>query len=421
MYALIDCNNFYVSCERVFNPKLINRPCVVLSNNDGCVIARSEEVKKLGVTMGAPFFKHKALFAKNKVAALSPNFSLYGDLSWRIMSILKDFVPALEVYSIDEAFISFEDYNPGNFLDYACKLRSIIWRWVGIPVSIGIGPTKTLAKVANKIAKKETSTNVFFIGKDDPYLDHLLARFDIADVWGIGRRWNKSLKRQGINSAFDFKNLDDSWLRKHMSVVGLRTAWELRGISCHSERSVPRPRKSVICSRSFKKLQNTYSSLEQAIASFTSRAAQKLREDHLLAGLIQIYIYTNKHREDLGQYSNSSWYRLLVPTSYTPELIEIACKLLKEIYRPDFAYKKAGVLLSDLSSPEKVQPSLFDSSIEQAKKEKVMLVFDAVNKRWGKDTLKIAATGTKRYWDICKINLSPRYTTSWEEILRVRA
>lgn len=409
-FALVDCNNFYVSCERVFNPKLIGIPVVVLSNNDGCVIARSKEAKAAGIPMGAPFFEQEAVLKKCGGIACSSNYALYGDLSQRVMTTLSEFTPDLQVYSIDEAFLKVE---PATAVEQCKKARQQVLKHVGIPVSAGIGSTKTLAKVANHLAK--TNGDVFLLDDPEAYLKEL----PVHEVWGIGRQLSLKLQENGIKTAWQLRNADDAWVRKHMSVVGLRTVWELRGISCLPWEEIPPPKKSITNSKSFGKQVTSLSDLEEAISAYTVRAAEKLRGQGLVAGAITVII--ESHRDyTLGNYYNSASLTLPESTNYSPDLIECAKMLLKEIFRKGWCYKKVGVMFTDLSPLSCYQQDLFGLKPKQAeKRQKLMALIDQTNQKCGKKILRFAAEGITQSWKMKQLQRSPRYTTRWEELLLI--
>ncbi len=356
LFALVDCNNFYVSCERVFNPLLCNKPVVVLSNNDGCAVARSNEAKALGIPMGAPAFQYAALFKKNKVVVLSSNYTLYGQMSHRVMQTLAQFTPDFEIYSIDEAFLQFID-EPG-LLPNAQKIKQTVWQWTGIPVSIGIAPTKTLAKVANRYAKKHLPQEGIFMLNDPELQKTILTDFPVEDVWGIGRQISHLLYRNGIRTAWEFACMEDRWIKKNLSVVGLRTAWELRGVSCLSLQEAAPPKKSIVCSRSFGREVFDEADLAEALATYVATAAEKLRAQGSIAAFIEVFLNTNRFKEE-NYYGNAIHLTLPQATDYTPFLIHYAKHGLHKIYKSGFGYKKIGVLLGGLVSSKALQRDLF--------------------------------------------------------------
>ena len=419
VFALLDCNNFYASCERLFRPELEGRPVVVLSNNDGCIIARSNEAKALGIVMGAPYFKNRSLIEKHKVEVFSSNYALYGDLSHRVMSILQQMEPEVEIYSIDEAFIRLPKSAGFNLTEHALLLRKKIKKDVGIPVSIGIGPTKTLAKAANRITKKEPGHGGVFDLTDCENPDTLLAGTPVGDIWGIGWRNSEKLNRQGIRTALDLKNSDDEWIRGHLTVVGLRTVMELRGIPCIPIDHEPAPRKSVVCSRSFRKPVSSLTDLGEAVSSYVSVTAEKLRAEGLVAANLHVFLRTNRHRKDLPQHSESRIMPLEQPTSSTPALIRSALQGLAKIYREGFAYRKAGVMLTGLTKTGMRQQDLFPPLPKN--NGAVMDALDRINNRWGRNTVQYASSGLTKPWCMSRERKSPAYTTNWKELPIVRA
>lgn len=414
-YALIDCNNFYASCERVFDPRIAQRAVVVLSNNDGCVIARSNEAKALGIPMGAPVFQYKHLIETQDIVVRSSNFELYGDMSRRVMQTLETFTPDIQIYSIDEAFLQFSVSNPVRF---AKEMRARVLQWTGIPVSIGIAPTKTLCKVASKIAKK-SQDGVVILDSPAIWYEHLKS-LPPEEIWGIGSRIAARLRSKGIYTAYDFSQADDTWLRKNLSVVGLRTSMELRGISCLPFEELPEPKKSITCSRSFGKPLNTLEDLYEATSTYASRAAEKLREQGSLAGAITIF--ANRHPYVPG--ASQSGYASFVfpqPTSYTPTLIAYAKAGIQQFYREDWQYHKSGVILTDIVQENAYQPDLFARSEEKnTRQSKAMRILDAVNHRYGKNAVYFAAEGIDKHWKVKRDLRSDRFTTQWNEILRIK-
>ncbi|MFN7612168.1 MAG: Y-family DNA polymerase [Alphaproteobacteria bacterium] len=415
MFALVDCNNFYASCERVFQPKLLGKPVAVLSNNDGCVIARSNEVKALGIEIGAPYFKIKHLIQQHGIAIFSSNYTLYGDMSARVMDTLREFTSEVEVYSIDEAFCDLSGFTHYNLDAYCHMLRCKVKQWTGIPVSIGVAKTKTLAKLANRIAKKADGVLVL----DNPDFIHaVLARVDVGDVWGIGGQSTKLLNRHGVKTAFDFANLPDHWIRKNMSVVGLRTAHELRGIPCIPIEDAPKPKQSIIVSRSFGQPVTTLTGMLEAIISYTTRAGEELRDQGLVAKHIQVFLTTNRFNHD-APYANAITLEFPIATSYTPELIEYATNGIKRIYRQGFRYKKCGVMMMGLTSRHTPQFDMFETQ-NRDKQHSLMAALDTINARWGSNTLFYAGAGIKKPWAMKRDLKSPHYTTEWDDLLSVK-
>ena len=420
MFALADCNNFYASCERVFDPSLNGKPVVVLSNNDGCIIARSNEAKALGLKMGEPAFKIKDIIEKNRVAVFSSNYTLYGDMSQRVMNTLSGFTPEIEIYSIDEAFLSLHGFTHFNLLEYGHKIRSVTTQNTGIPISIGIARTKTLAKVANHFAKKQPNYGgVCLLGSEAERVE-ALKHFEIGEVWGIGRQYNKLLNRYGVSTAYDFTKLPTEWVRRHMSVVGLRTQKELIGIPCLDLEHTAPPKKSICTSRSFGQMQTELGYLEEAVASFASSCAHKLRKQQSVATLVMVFAHTNFFRDDLPQYSASKIATLPVATNSSMEIVHYALQALRSLFKPGYRYKKAGVIVSGIQNSSGVQTALFDT-VNRNKHSLAMAAMDIINDRFGPSTIKLAAQGTGRKWRLRQEKLSPFYTTRWDQLITVNA
>lgn len=412
LFALIDCNNFYASCERVFDPKLKTVPIIVLSNNDGCVIARSNEAKKLGIQMGEPFFKCRPIVEKNSVKVFSSNFALYGDMSRRVMTVLEQFSPDLEVYSIDEAFLRL-DGLPIVPEEYGRVMKTTVYQWTGIPVSIGIAPTKTLAKAANRIAKKNPKLGGVMDFSSKPSPDEYLAMIDIEDVWGVGRQYAKMLRARGIVNALKLKNTDLKWVRKHMTVVGERMVMELCGTSCMPLEDAPPPKKSIICSRTFGKKVTQKNDLDEALASFAARACEKLRRQHSVAGKIEIFVKTSAFG---GDYHSDSAIATLPHTNDTRPFVRAMRKMLDEIFGRGLAYKKAGVMLLDIQSENMAQEDLFAPSTPATLNPALMRAMDKINTDWGSGTVTLAAEGLRKAWRMRQENISKQYTTRWGEL-----
>lgn len=413
MFALVDCNNFYVSCERLFQPALANKPILVLSNNDGCVIARSNEVKALGVQMGVPYFQVKALCKQHKVHVFSSNYTLYGDMSRRVMSVIEDKWPEIEIYSIDEAFLDLKTLPKSEHDEFCHKLQQTILRYTGIPVSIGIGATKTLAKLANHIAKKELKIPVFNIENQRNWL----AKIAIGEVWGVGRQWSKKLIQQGVYTAQDLVDMDWHVMKKLFTITLQHTVLELRGVSCGGLQEFE-PRKSIISSKSFGAMQTDYSTLAQAISSHCARAYEKLRHQKLLAHHLSVFIKTNRFRLDLPQYEQSIGFKLVNPSDDLRYLIRCANLCLRKIFRPGFHYQKVGICLGDLIGKNYLQMDLFNQASEKELNhvERLMSVLDAVNSKYGRYTLRLAAEGYVKPWAMRAQLRSPNYTTQWSEL-----
>ncbi|MBN2108471.1 MAG: Y-family DNA polymerase [Deltaproteobacteria bacterium] len=419
MFALVDCNNFYVSCERVFNASLEKKPVVVLSNNDGCVIARSNEAKALGITMGAPFFQNRDLFRKTGVRFCSSNYSLYGDMSGRVMATLQQFTPELELYSIDEAFLCLDGFS--GLTQYGRLLRSTVRQHTGIPVSIGIAPTKTLAKVANKIAKKDAALQgVLDLGAVRD-IDGLLETVPVEDIWGVGCRYAAMLNRHGITNACQLKKADDAFIQKTMTIAGLRTVHELRGSPCIELEQAPKPKKAIGSSRSFGKPVEELEELLESVSEYVSRAAEKLRAQNCAASTVQVYLTTNRFKNE-PHYANYLSCTLPAPTSYTPELIGCAQACLKAIYRKGYRYKKTGILLTGLTPANSAQPALFaERRAHFSDQKKIMQTLDALNQRYGRNTVQFASSGIDKRWKMLQSYRSPGFTTRWGEIPAVKA
>jgi len=415
-FALLDCNNFYCSCERVFNPRLIGVPVVVLSNNDGCVVARSEEAKGLGIPMGAPAFKNQELFTKNGVQVFSSNYTLYGDMSARVMNTIRTMVQHIEVYSIDEAFLTF-DASQGE--SFAQALRAKVRRWTGLPVSVGIGPTKTLAKLANRWAKKNPRLNgVFDLAAAGA--DEILARIECQDIWGIGRRTAAKLAKAGIRTALDLKLADIPWIRNELGVVGERIARELNGISCLELEEVPASKKAIASARSFGHQVESIEEIQQALSTYIARVAEKLRAGKMLASRMEVFVETNPFKPESPQYHASAQATFMPPTDHTPALISKGLELLSKIYRQGFEYKKTGVMVTELIPEDSVQGSLFDEGSEDQQKH-LQSVVDQLNQKLGQNTVRYASMGMRQTWKMRQERKSKCYTTKWDELLVVGA
>lgn len=413
MFALIDCNNFYASCERLFRPDLKDKPIVVLSNNDGCVIARSNEAKALGIAMGEPFFKIKALSKQHGVQVFSSNYTLYGDLSQRVMSVIEASWPEVELYSIDEAFLDLTSMPELMHDAFCTQLQKTILRFTGIPTSIGIGPTKTLAKIANHLCKRELKIPVFNVTAQR----HWLAKISVGDVWGIGRQWQKKLMEKGIYTAQDLAQLNAHMIKKQYNVVLMRTVMELQGVPCGGLEEVSL-KQSIMSSKSFGDMQTGFSSLAQAISSHCARACEKARSQHLLAQRIYVFIRSNPFRQDIEQYSKSIECRLVNPTDDTRVITKVAKLCLKKLYKPGIQYKKVGVMLDGLISKSTLQLDLFHQPSDETliKKDTLMSLFDTINTRFGSHTIKLAAEGYSKPWAMRSQMRSPCYTTQWSEL-----
>lgn len=417
LIALVDCNNFYASCERVFNPRFWNRPLVVLSNNDGCVVARSNEAKALGIPMGAPFFQYADLFKKHRVVVLSSNYTLYGQMSHRVMQSLSYFSPDMEIYSIDEAFLQME--NSPSLSSELQQIKQTVYQWTGIPVSIGAASTKTLAKVANRYAKKNLPQKGFLI-LDDEKREEILRHFPVEDVWGIGHQKTAFLCRNDIKTAWELACADDQWLKKNLTVVGLRTAWELRGISCMPLEEFSPPKKSIVCSRSFGQEVFHENDLAEALANYTASAAERMRDQQSAASFLEVFLNTSRFKEGT-YYANSIHVTLPQPTDYTPHLIHFAKTGLSKIFKEGFAYKKIGVMMGGLVRHDSIQQSLFFKPKLTDKKQKIIMNFiDHANAKYGKDALKYAAQGIEKAWSMRRNRCTAHFTTSWDDLLSIQ-
>lgn len=419
MFALVDCNNFYASCERVFNPNLRNKPIVILSNNDGCIIARSNEAKALGLKMGDPYFMVKDKLKQHGVAVFSSNYTLYGDMSARVMQTLEQFSPEIECYSIDEAFLNLQGFKQ-DLTTYAVEIRRIVKQWTGIPVSVGIAPTKTLAKIANYLAKKTPELNGVMELNNLAILEMALANTPVQDIWGIGRQSARFLLHSGIDTALKFRDCDNRWVRQHLHVVGLRTVEELRGISCIPLELVSPLKKGITTSRSFGKKVTDKEELKQALVTYTSRAAEKLRASHLQASNLYVFIRTNPFSKTDKWFSNAKCLTLPHPTNYTPELVQYAAKCLDAIYRPGFSYTKCGITFTDLVQEGAGNLDLFYAE-NSAKQQALMQALDKLNRNYGKDTVFLAGTGIKQRWRMLRSHQSPHYTTDLNAVIKAIA
>lgn len=415
MYAIVDANNFYASCERLFNPALLNRPIVVLSNNDGCVIARSNEAKALGLKMGEPFFQIKHLMKKHAVKVFSSNYAFYGDISNRIMTVLESLWPETEIYSIDEAFLCLKSLPQVQHTNFCEQLQQKVTQYTGIPVSIGIGPSKTLAKLANYVAKKKLKTPVFNISGNLQWLKHI----DVGDVWGVGRQWCKKLNQLGIYTAYDLSMVDARTFKRKFNVILERTILELRGVSCIDiEQSTPK--KEIISSKSFGQLQTEYDAIAEALSSYAARAVDKMRKQHSKASAISVFIRTNPFRKDLPYYSKSTGFKLTNPTDDVRVITKYAKGCLRQIYSQGFYYKKVGIVLGELINKAECQFTLFDTLSEDEKEQadRLMTVLTDINQKFGRHAIHLAAEGVNKYkpWKMKSVFKSPNYTTSWQDL-----
>ncbi len=418
MFALVDCNNFYASCERVFRPDLNGKPIVVLSNNDGCVIARSNEAKALGIPMGAPAFEYENTFKQHNVHVFSSNFALYGDMSFRVMDILSNYSPDIEIYSIDEAFLKLKGFEHINLQQYGEKMHHQVSKWTGIPISIGIAPTKALAKLANRIAKKfpQKTNHVYIIDNEEKRIK-ALKWLKIDDVWGIGRQHAKRLKAFNVYSAYDFAQLPNEWVRKHLTVVGLRLKQDLQGIPTLDLETL-QPKKNIATTRSFESNYTQLEQLQERIATFATSCAEKLRQQKSCCNSLMVFIHTNGHRTDLPQYSRNIVVKLPFPTNSSIDLAKFAIQALQLIFQPGYQYKKAGVIVQDFTPDNIVQTTLFD--VRNTRHIPLMKAVDKINQCYGQQKIRLASQDPKKVWKMNQEKLSPRYTTKLSDIISIK-
>lgn len=419
IFALVDCNNFYVSCERVFNPSVRNQPVVVLSNNDGCAISRSNEAKKIGIAMGTPIFKCQDVVKERDVKVFSANFVLYGDMSSRVMAVLSNFTPNLEVYSIDEAFLSLNGFEHLSLDEYARKMRADVKRLTGIPVSIGVAPTKTLAKIANHFAKDHLETGGVFCLMEEGDIDRYLAQTPVEELWGIGREKAIFLNRHGIQNALELKKAPDQWIKKHLTVVTLRTVWELRGIPCLTLEETQPDKKAIGTSRTFGYEVDNLAEMEEAVCAYIAKSAVKLRRQKSLAGFVQVYVETNPFKEGRF-YRNSASTDVTPPTADTANLMKTAKRLLQMIYRDGLRYKSCGVILTNLCPQTNEQDYLFEEKYQGSARHRLMGVIDKYNRQTNGGKILIAAEGLGKPWYMKQSHKSKRFTTRWDELLEIR-
>ena len=418
MKAIIDCNSFYASCEQVFQPQLRGKPIVVLSNNDGCLIARNDEAKKLGVPMGQPYFMAKEMCEKNGVAVFSSNYALYGDLSRRVMHTIFTVHPYVEVYSIDEAFLDIDEHIVSDIDGMASEIRDRVYQWTGIPVSIGVAPTKVLSKIANRIAKKN---KVYYQGvyilRTPGEIEDALRRTPVADVWGVGRSYVPKLHYLGIDTAFKLSQMSEAWAHKHMGgVVGVRLIQELCGKPCRQMADGLAVKKNIASTRSFGTVVTQLSELKEAIATYTTRAAEKLRKQNSAANIIYVFAKTDKHDERYDYYSGSVQKVIPCATSSTLELIRYATEAATELFREGNRYKKAGVVLSGIVPDSGIQQHLFEEHKDTTEQRALSRTMDLINRKLGIDTVTFAANGVTRNWKMRSEVRSPDYTTRWQDI-----
>lgn len=416
-FALVDCNNFYASCERLFRPAWRTRPIVVLSNNDGCVVARSNEAKALGIAMGAPLFQVRKLIDEHDVVVRSSNYALYGDVSERVMAVLGSHAPAHEVYSIDECFLDLDRLAVPDLTEWCKALRQRTHQWTGIPVSVGIGPTKTLAKLANRLAKKSTKAGgVLDLVHHPEWIAPALRKTAVGDVWGIGRRWSAMLENRGIRTAEDLAAAPDGWVRQRMGIVGLRTVHELRGLACHNLEDQPAPRQTTCCSRTFGEAITDKSQVHDALMSFAERAAEKVRHAGQVTGAIQIFIRTDPFDLNAAQKSASGSATFPHPTNDTRDITTAALRIFERIWRDGYRWRKAGVLLLDLASPTDRPMTLFDALERRPPPDGLTAALDQINARHGRGAVRLGLAAADAPWRMKRENLSPSYTTRWSDL-----
>lgn len=415
MFALVDCNNFYASCERVFNPSLNGKPVVILSNNDGCVIARSNEAKALGIPMGAPAFQYEEIMERAGVAVFSSNFALYGDMSGRVMDVLASFCPQMEIYSVDEAFMDFTGFDLHDLERVGREMKERVQQWTGIPISVGFAPTKALAKVANRIAKKfaERTGGVYKIETEEQRVK-ALKWLKVEDVWGIGRRHAARLKEMNVVTAYQFTQLSDRWVREMMTVVGLRLKLDLQGERTLELDDVSE-KKSIATTRTFDGNYSDVRLIKERVASFAVSCSEKLRRQHACCNSLMVFLHTNGFRPDQPQYSRNIVIKLPFATNSSIELVKFAVAGMEQIFRAGYAYKKAGVIVMDFTPEDNQQLNLFEN--RNVKHIKLMQAVDKINQSMGQQKIRLAAQDTGRVWKMKQERLSPRYTTNINEII----
>jgi DNA polymerase V len=418
-FALVDGNCFYVSCERLFNPALEGRPVIVLSNNDGCVVSRSNEAKALGIEMAAPAFLMTDLLRKHCVAVYSSNYNLYGDLSRRMMSVLGGLAPGIEVYSIDEAFLEFSDTDSPDWWACGYLIRAEVLRQVGIPTGVGIAPTKTLAKVANRVAKKHPEHGGVFVLETPGDIETVLRAMPVGDVWGIGGQYAKLLARNGVATAWDFTRLPADWVRRNLTVVGARLQMELQGVSCLEMETVAPPKKNICTSRSFGKMLTDFGGVSEAVANHAHRCACKLRGQGSAANVLTVFLHTNPFKPELPQYNPSRTVTLPTATNSSLLIVGFAEAALKAIWRNGYAYKKAGVIISGIVPENEIQLDFDVSMTDVDKHKRLMRAMDALRGRYGHGAISVGTQGTANTWRLRQERLSRRFTTCWEEVLEV--
>ncbi len=417
--ALVDCNNFFASCERVFQPKLEGKPIVVLSNNDGCVIARSNEAKALGIPMGAPAHQIKEILQRNNVKIFSSNYILYGDMSDRVMNTLTQYTPDIEIYSIDEAFLNFNGFDYCSLNEYANKIRREVKQFTGIPVSVGISSTKTLAKLANRVAKKNPDRNGVCLLFDESEIKSILEKTVVEDIWGIGRNHTKMLNRNYISNAWQFRQASPDFIRKQMGVVGQRLQMELKGTACQAIETESPDKKSICNSRSFGVMVEKFEEMRESVTHHASKVAEKLRRQKTFANMLTVFILTNPFKENLPQYNASKTVTLPLATSDTLELVHHASEALQMIFKEGYKYKKLGVIVTGIEPANRLQLNMF-SKTDIKKSTDLMKVLDDMNHRYGSGTLKVASEGFEKRWKNRQELLTPCYTTRFEDLLRIK-
>lgn len=416
LWALVDCNNFYASCEKLFRPDLAARPVVVLSNNDGCIVSRSAEAKALGIAMGEPEFKARAQLRRHNVEVFSSNYALYGDISARVMATLEQLCPHVEQYSIDEAFVRLDGSLAVNAEEVAQRLRQTVLQWTGMAVSVGIAPTRTLAKVANHLAKKASGVYIWDVTL--PVAEAVLRAFPVRDVWGIGWRQSRKLLEVGVTSAWDLREASDLWLRKFLTVSGWKTAMELRGTPCIGQDEGPAPRRTLVSSRSFGEKVYDLPSLEQAVATFTVRAAERLRRQNLVAGGIAVHLRTSRHGNG-SCFDATVQHQLQPATADTVAMLQAGKKLLASVYKEGPAYAKAGIMLYDLCPKDCLQGSLLAEAApgNDSRKTALMMALDGINSKFGRGAVHFGAEGPQEArWHLRCKHCSPSVTTDWKDL-----
>ena len=419
MIALVDCNNFYASCERLFNPKLQSRPIIVLSNNDGCAIARSDEAKAIGIVMGSPAYQLQDVIKKNNVAVFSSNYTLYGDISDRVMKTLSGFVPGIEIYSIDEAFLDMQALAYSDLYKLGLKIKQTVKKNIGIPVSVGIAPTKALAKMANRFAKKTKKNIGVHLAHNNDLINEMLAYTNIGEVWGIGHQYALFLQKNGIKTALDFINVPEEWVRKELTVVGQRLYNELKGTSAIQWEEEVKDKKNICTSRSFGNLLSNKDEIKEALVNYAANCALKLRQQKCCCRKVKVYVQTNQHRIEDRQYSGSITIDLNTPSNTTAEIIKYASRALDIIFRPYHNYLKCGIEVLDLVSEDCIQTNLFTPAANNRQKD-VMKALDKVNKSLGKEVVRMAVQGFDKKYRLKAEYLSPCYTTNIKHILKVK-